>query len=508
MPARLVDVHQRIEQRLQAAARGRAAAGAAGRAAADERRGGAARACSTFLRTRTGRDFTYYKRATILRRIARRMQVNGVDDLPAYLDFLRTHPGEAGALLQDLLISVTNFFRDRDALRRARGADPGAVRGQGAERRGARLGAGLRHRRGGVLDRDAAAEHARTLDAPPALQVFATDLDEDAIRSRARRRLPGGDRRRRVARSGCAASSSSEHARLPRPPRAARDGALRRARPAEGRAVLAPRPGHLPQPADLPEPRGAAARARDRSTSRCGRDGRLFLGSSETVDDGSPLFRVRRQEAPHLRAARRCARAALPVPRGPEHAGACAARRSSARRRPVVAGAAVRAAAPIAAAVGRAPERPGAASWRELHFKLLERFAPPSVLVNAEHEIVHLSESAGRFLQLAGRRADAATCCARSHPVLRIELRAALLPRARRSSEPAEIGAGAGRARRRARASVDIRVSPAPTTSRPASCSSRSTCAAPTSAAPRRAGAARRTTTPIVRHLEQRARAS
>ena len=36
-----------------------------------------------FLRTRTGRDFSYYKRATILRRIARRMQVNGVDDLPA-----------------------------------------------------------------------------------------------------------------------------------------------------------------------------------------------------------------------------------------------------------------------------------------------------------------------------------------------------------------------------------------------------------------------------------------
>src|SRR5205085_1776878 len=62
-----------------------------------------------FLRMRTGRDFSYYKRATILRRIARRMQVNGIEDLPAYLVYLRTHPGEAGALLQDLLISVTNF---------------------------------------------------------------------------------------------------------------------------------------------------------------------------------------------------------------------------------------------------------------------------------------------------------------------------------------------------------------------------------------------------------------
>ncbi len=42
------------------------------------------------------------------------------------------------------------------------------------------------------------AEHARTLDAPPAVQVFATDLDERRDPRRARRRLPGGDRRRRV----------------------------------------------------------------------------------------------------------------------------------------------------------------------------------------------------------------------------------------------------------------------------------------------------------------------
>ncbi len=68
-----------------------------------------------FLHTRTGRDFSCYKRATILRRIARRMQVNGLADLPKYLVYLRTHAGEAGALLQDLLISVTNFFRDPDS---------------------------------------------------------------------------------------------------------------------------------------------------------------------------------------------------------------------------------------------------------------------------------------------------------------------------------------------------------------------------------------------------------
>jgi len=46
-----------------------------------------------FLRTRTGRDFSYYKRATILRRIGRRMQVNGIDDMETYLTCLRTHAG-------------------------------------------------------------------------------------------------------------------------------------------------------------------------------------------------------------------------------------------------------------------------------------------------------------------------------------------------------------------------------------------------------------------------------
>ena len=75
--------------------------------------------------------------------------------------------------------------------------------------------------------------------------------------------------------------------------------------------------------------------------------------------------------------------------------------------------------------------RPGAtfeghaASWGELHFKLLELISPPSLLVDAEHEIVHLSPGAGRFLQYAG--GEPSTNLLRAiHPSLRIELRAAL----------------------------------------------------------------------------------
>jgi two-component system, chemotaxis family, CheB/CheR fusion protein len=67
------------------------------------------------LRVRTGHDFTKYKRSTVVRRIARRMHVTRSDDLDHYYEFLRDHADEAQALLDDLLVSVTTFFRDSDA---------------------------------------------------------------------------------------------------------------------------------------------------------------------------------------------------------------------------------------------------------------------------------------------------------------------------------------------------------------------------------------------------------
>jgi len=70
------------------------------------------------LRARTRHDFSNYKRATLLRRIERRLQVTESNDLPAYLEHVRKHPAELQGLLRDLLISVTNFFRDPDSFRR------------------------------------------------------------------------------------------------------------------------------------------------------------------------------------------------------------------------------------------------------------------------------------------------------------------------------------------------------------------------------------------------------
>src|SRR5690606_12579420 len=67
---------------------------------------------TTLLRTRTGNDFSGYKDKTVARRVQRRMQVLQIDEVPDFIERLRQDPKEIDALLQDLLIGVTNFCRD------------------------------------------------------------------------------------------------------------------------------------------------------------------------------------------------------------------------------------------------------------------------------------------------------------------------------------------------------------------------------------------------------------
>jgi two-component system CheB/CheR fusion protein len=66
----------------------------------------------TVLRVRRGVDFTYYKQSTLKRRIIRRMALNKIEKPVDYLSHLRENKGEQDALYNDMLISVTNFFRD------------------------------------------------------------------------------------------------------------------------------------------------------------------------------------------------------------------------------------------------------------------------------------------------------------------------------------------------------------------------------------------------------------
>jgi two-component system CheB/CheR fusion protein len=67
------------------------------------------------LRTTTGHDFSQYKKSTIGRRIERRMSMHNIEDKEVYVRYLKEHPSEATLLFKELLINVTNFFRDPEA---------------------------------------------------------------------------------------------------------------------------------------------------------------------------------------------------------------------------------------------------------------------------------------------------------------------------------------------------------------------------------------------------------
>jgi two-component system CheB/CheR fusion protein len=64
------------------------------------------------LRNYTGNDFSLYKKNTVYRRIERRMGVHRIDKISSYVHFLQENPKEANILFKELMIGVTNFFRD------------------------------------------------------------------------------------------------------------------------------------------------------------------------------------------------------------------------------------------------------------------------------------------------------------------------------------------------------------------------------------------------------------
>ncbi len=64
------------------------------------------------LRTQTGQDFSLYKKSTIYRRIERRMGLHQIDRIATYVRFLQENPQETELLFKELLIGVTGFFRD------------------------------------------------------------------------------------------------------------------------------------------------------------------------------------------------------------------------------------------------------------------------------------------------------------------------------------------------------------------------------------------------------------
>jgi len=141
------------------------------------------------VHARTGHDFNQYKRSTILRRIERRMQLNGFKTLDAYLQYLRNNANEAQSMFNDILIGVTNFFRDREAwLALETGVIPILFNNKddGDIIRVWSIGCATGEEAYGLAI--LLFEQADKLDMRPQIQIFASDLDEASI-ARAREGL-------------------------------------------------------------------------------------------------------------------------------------------------------------------------------------------------------------------------------------------------------------------------------------------------------------------------------
>ncbi len=134
------------------------------------------------VHTRTGYDFTQYERQVVLRRIERRMLVTIQPDLPAYNAYLQLHHAEAHLLRDDLLVSVTCFFRNHttyDAL--ARTVVPLLFAGKTAEDTLRVWVAGCASGEEAYSLAMLLLEHAATLAEPPGIQMFASDVNEAAL---------------------------------------------------------------------------------------------------------------------------------------------------------------------------------------------------------------------------------------------------------------------------------------------------------------------------------------
>ncbi len=136
------------------------------------------------LRAETGHDFSQYKEKTLVRRIQRRMQVAQAASVPDYVAYLRREPGEYELLFNELLINVTEFFRDPPAFEALEThAIPALLAGKNASDI-------LRIWVPGCATGEEAYSIAITLKEAmprgkpqPKVMIFATDIDAYAIES-------------------------------------------------------------------------------------------------------------------------------------------------------------------------------------------------------------------------------------------------------------------------------------------------------------------------------------
>ncbi|HEV2801432.1 MAG TPA: chemotaxis protein CheB, partial [Pyrinomonadaceae bacterium] len=380
---------------------------------ADEPDAAALRSIFTQLRKSTGHDFSNYKRATVLRRIARRMGVQELPSLAAYAQFLQARPAEVNALLKDLLISVTNFFRDPEAFAALeRDVIPKLFEGKTGDDQVRVWVAGCATGEEAYSLTMLLSDYSANLPSPPQIQVFATDIDEAAIATArdgyytlndaadvpperlSRYFLKEGDEGYRVRREVRERVLFAVHNVIKDPPFAhlhlatCRNLLIYLNRTAQRRVMnlmhFALKPG-----------------------------GYLMLGAAETTDGATDLYTVVDKENRIYQGRAVEARSVFPVPDASAMTGF--------RKLPE------RGVFPEFQTLRRV-------SYGELHQRLLERYAPPSVVVNEDYDIMHMSESVGRYMEIKGGE-PSTNLIALVRPELRLELRGALYQAAQKKTD-------------------------------------------------------------------------
>lgn len=351
------------------------------------------------LHQRTGHDFACYKRATIIRRLQRRLQVHGLPHFAAYHALLQNEPEEAKFLLADLLIGVTNFFRDAPAFE-ALGAQvidplfaaglpeqvrvwvPGCATGQEAYSIAILL-----------------SERAALLPQSPRIQVFATDIDEHALMQA------------RAAKYPTAIEADVDPTRLRRWFES--DGPEYRIRKEVRDRVMFAVHNLLRDPPfsrlDLIScrnlliylDRSLHAQVLEMFHFALRPNGYLFLGTSESAETPGNLF--------------------LPVDKKSRIYRSNPAARAT-RKLPVLPF--VQAAAAPRAQPGRGQGEPPP-TYEDIHRDLATQYSPPIVLVDEDGNVLYLSRQAGQYLRISGGKASLHLPSLVA-PELRFELRSAI----------------------------------------------------------------------------------
>jgi two-component system CheB/CheR fusion protein len=336
------------------------------------------------LRAHTGHDFSLYKKNTLYRRIERRMAIHQIGKMAAYIRYLQENSQELDLLFKELLIGVTHFFRDPAAWEQVREQALPALlanrpHGQALRAWVPGCSTGEEAYSLAILLREAA--EAVKPKEPCAIQVFATDLDRDAIDK---------------ARQGLYAESLSADVSPPRLSRffAKEEHGYRVRKDIREMVIFAPQNLIMDPPftkLDILSCRNLLIYLAPEVQRKLiplfhyslNPGGLLFLGSAETIGSATDLF----------------------VPLNGKSRLYLRAESAVLRTEPVEFPSSFNTGWPVGAETRPTPKPPGGLQALAEQV-ILKRYAPPAVLVNDKGDILYINGRTGKYLEPSAGKAN------------------------------------------------------------------------------------------------------